>query len=343
MNNSHNKPVNIVIDAMSPSKSLVNLALTTRDFAAQNPEVNLALVGDQEEIKAALNDNISSNLSIIASDYVVQIDDSPDIVAHRSDSSMAKALLELINGNSNVLISNGSVKHLAASCLYNLPKTNNLFKPGLCLIEKTLNHHLVLIDYFINKTLSSREMFQFATIGQLLSTCLFNLEKSTVGLLNNGTEETKGLEAINECAALAKQSHLFSQFCGFVEANNQSANRPDVLVSDGYSNDLAFASKISALKAIKKQIKLLLSHPQLANENAALAKKLMPSLIYDVCATALVIGVNQPCFSISDNDSVANYKFALEQASAIVKSDFYQKLDGTIAQTNDFLKGANQT
>ena len=201
-------------------------------------------VGDQAEIKAALDDhpNLNAASEILHTDDTVSADEKPSQALRSSKkTSMGMAVNAVKSGDVSAAVSAGNTGALMAISKLALRTMPGIHRPALAALLPTMkDSDVVMLDLGANAECDSRNLVQFAVMGAAYSRIMHGFDKPSVKLLNIGTEDAKGTGTIQEAAsALRSADGLQINFGGFTEADKISTGATDVVVCDGFSGNVA--------------------------------------------------------------------------------------------------------
>ncbi len=203
-------------------------------FAQQHPETDLLLVGAPGVLPA----QYPPNITFLEASDVVAMDDRPAFaLRHRRESSMWKALAAVAEGRADACVSAGNTGALMAIGKYLLDTFDGVDRPAICKPVPTSRGVSYVLDLGANVECSARQLLQFGLMGSVLAATA-GADSPTVGLLNIGSEETKGNDEIREAAALMEASP-FINYHGYVEGDGIFAGVVDVVVCDGFVGNVA--------------------------------------------------------------------------------------------------------
>ena len=202
------------------------------------------LVGDETRIKAALEDhpNMRGASEILHADDVVQGDERPTQALRRArTTSMGLAIDAVKRGDAGGAVSGGNTGALMAMAKLALRTMPGIDRPALAALMPTLgDDDMVMLDLGANTDCDARNLVQFAIMGAAYSRIVTGRDAPRVRLLNIGTEENKGTEQLQDAAAqLRAATGLHMSFDGFIEPNHMSTGDVDVVVTDGFSGNIA--------------------------------------------------------------------------------------------------------
>ncbi len=234
----------IAIDAMGgdggPARMLAGCALALK----RAPDLRFLLVGDEGEIRAIL----AGHAALAAASEIrhaadrISGDDKPSQAIRRAKtSSMGLAIAAVKAGEAGAALSSGNTGALMAMSKLALRTMPGIDRPALAAIMPTLGaNDVVMLDLGANTECDANNLVQFALMGAAYSRTALEIAQPRVALLNIGTEELKGTDELKEAAAaLRAQSALPFEFIGNIEADRINRGAVDVVVSDGFSGNIA--------------------------------------------------------------------------------------------------------
>lgn len=234
----------IAIDAMGGDEGVrvmvEGAALARRDHA----DFQFLLVGDQERIERALESHpgMAGASEILHCDDVISGDEQPSKAIRRAKTtSMGLAVNAVKEGAAGAAVSAGNTGALMAMSKIALRTLPGIDRPALAALMPTLEpHDVVMLDLGANTEADARNLVQFAVMGAAYSRIVNGFESPSVRLLNIGTEEIKGTEALRDAAAqLTEATGLAMNFDGFVESDKINRGETHVVVTDGFSGNIA--------------------------------------------------------------------------------------------------------
>lgn len=234
----------IAIDAMGGDEGVRVMIEGAAIARRSHDRFKFLLVGDEARIKTALEShpNLRAASEILHSDDVVGGDEKPTQALRRAKTtSMGMAINAVKTGHAGAAVSAGNTGALMAMAKLALRTMPGIDRPALSALMPTLgDNDVVMLDLGANTDCDARNLVQFAIMGAAYSRIVTGRERPRVRLLNIGTEEGKGTEALRDAAAQLKtHAELSLQFDGFVEADKINRGDVDVVVSDGFSGNIA--------------------------------------------------------------------------------------------------------
>jgi phosphate acyltransferase len=155
------------------------------------------------------------------------------------DTSMRLAIEAVKAGRASAAVSAGNTGALMALAKFVLKTLPGIERPAIASLMPTRRSETVFLDLGANAECDADNLVQFAVMGEVFARAVLGVTKPTVGLLNIGTEELKGHDTIREAAAALRASHLPIEFRGFVEGTDLTSGKVDVVVTDGFTGNVA--------------------------------------------------------------------------------------------------------
>lgn len=246
------RKLTIAVDAMGgdhgPRVTVPAALKSARDY----PNLNLILVGDEVLLRKALQgreEKFSGRIRIEHAPEVVEMTESPSkALRGKKQSSMRIAINLVKDGVADACVSAGNTGALMAIAKFVLKTIPGVDRPAIIAMLPSRTGHTHVLDLGANVDCSAEHLMQFAVMGYELVKAVENRDHPRVGLLNIGEEEIKGNEQVKKAAKLLSETHI--NFIGFVEGNDIFSGEVDVVVTDGFTGNVA-------LKAIEGFAKLL--------------------------------------------------------------------------------------
>ncbi|HEY0112438.1 MAG TPA: phosphate acyltransferase PlsX [Allosphingosinicella sp.] len=237
----------IAIDAMGgdigPAVMLAGAARARR----RRQDLSFLLFGDQQAIAAELSkhEDLAGACEVVHTDDVITAEDKPSQAIRRAKTtSMGRTIAAVKSGDANAAVSAGNTGALMAMAKLALRTMPGIHRPALAALLPTLGENdMVMLDLGANTECDTQNLVQFAIMGAAYARVVLELERPRVQLLNIGTEELKGTDELKDAAAILRDAeYLGLSFDGFIEADKISRGDVDVVVTDGFSGNIALKS-----------------------------------------------------------------------------------------------------
>jgi glycerol-3-phosphate acyltransferase PlsX len=210
-------------------------------------DLSFILFGDEQSLKQELagRPELSSVAEIVHCEDVIAATDKPSQAIRRTKTtSMGKAILAVKEGEAQATVSAGNTGALMSMAKLSLRTMPGIDRPALAALLPTLGENdLVMLDLGANTECDTQNLVQFAVMGAAYARVVLDLDRPRVQLLNIGTEELKGTDELKEAAAILREAdYLGMRFDGFIEGDKLSRGDVDVIVTDGFSGNIALKS-----------------------------------------------------------------------------------------------------
>lgn len=332
--------ITLSIDAMGGDVGLGVTVPAAAAFLAKQPNANLIMVGDAEQIRAdllALNAPMN-RVEIIHATQVVEMDEAPQMaLKNKKDSSMRVAIEQVKSGKAQAAVSAGNTGALMATARFVLKTLNGVERPAIAKFLPAQDGHLTLmLDLGANADCTAEQLFQFAVMGsELFSALKPNRAPARVGLLNIGTEDIKGTEAVKQTFKLLKDSSL--NFIGNIEGNAVFTGEVDVIVADGFVGNIVLKTIEGAVKFMGNEIRQEFHRNMFTKLGGLAAKPALNGFKQKLDPRrfngAIFLGLRGVVIKSHGGTDAVGFAYALEEAYHEAQADSLQKIqDGVAAQ-----------
>jgi len=235
----------IAVDAMGGDEGVRVMVEGAALARRRHERFKFLLVGDEARIKTALekHPNLRASSEILHADGVISGEEKPGQALRRAKgTSMGRAIEAVKNGDAGAAVSGGNTGALMAIAKLSLRTMPGIDRPALAALLPTLgDNDVVMLDLGANTECNSRNLVQFAVMGSAYARVATGRERPRLRLLNIGTEEIKGTDLLRDAAAILKAAadDLDISFDGFTEADKLCRGDVDVVVTDGFSGNIA--------------------------------------------------------------------------------------------------------
>jgi len=222
------------------------------------PTTKFLLFGDEARIKPALAKwpKLAEQSEIRHTDKEILGTDKPSQALRRGrDSSMGLAIAAVKAGEADVAVSAGNTGALMAMAKFTLRTKPGIDRPALVSMMPTARGESVMLDLGANTESTSENLVQFAVMGAAFARTVLGLERPRVGLLNIGVEELKGTEQLKEAGQLLRQADVPMEFAGYTEGDRITQGEMDVVVTDGFTGNVALKTAEGTAKLVAELMK----------------------------------------------------------------------------------------
>jgi len=329
--------INIAVDAMggdgSPKKIIDGIIHNHKS----NKENFFKIFGDENQIQKYINKKIDKNFyEIVHTRNVVKSTDSPLEAAKRGkDTSMWLSIESVKNRKSDIVISAGNTGALLVISKLNLKMIENIDKPALSALWPNKKGMSVVLDLGANIECSSKNLVDFSIMGASLYKSLYPNETPNVALLNIGSEELKGNEIIKETFQKLNEKKINNfNFAGYIEGNELMNGEVNVIVSDGFTGNVALKTAEGTANFITSELKEALSGTLLGKISSLLnitnLKKFKKRLDPRLYNGAIFIGLDAPVVKSHGGTDFIGFSNSLDVCNRIIKGNLIDKIKDNI-------------
>ncbi len=226
----------------------------------RNLNYKYLIFGNASKIKHSLSKfkSLRNVTQIINCEQFVSMDDIPsEVIKEKQNSSMSMAVSSVSNKDSDAVLSFGNTGALMTYALLKIKSLSKIRRPSIASIWPNLNGDSIILDLGANTKLDSRFLVDNALLGSSLASILFKIDNPSVGLLNVGVEENKGNDEVKIAAENLKElsANNIINYKGFVEGNDISVGKTNVVVTDGFTGNVALKTAEGTAKMIQTNLK----------------------------------------------------------------------------------------
>ncbi|HSF90587.1 MAG TPA: phosphate acyltransferase PlsX [Paracoccaceae bacterium] len=332
----------ISIDAMGGdlgvSAIIKGMALSVKD----NPEIGFIVHGDAAEIEKLLKKRpeLAAVTVVRGTEKVVSMEDKPSrILRNGKGTSMWSALEAVEHAEATVAVSCGNTGALMALSMLRLRKAPGVNRPAIAVLWPSRNPsgYNVMLDVGADIRADAEDLLQYALMGASYARNGLGLEKPRVGLLNVGTEEHKGHTELHEAAELLTKAQAANGFdyVGFVEGSDLPSDRVDIVVTDGFTGNIALKTGEGTAKLIREFLRDAFSHTPLARLAALFAmaslRRLQQRIDPRRVNGGVFLGLNGTVVKSHGSADATGVAAAVRLAFNLAKSGFSEKLAARVA------------
>ena len=328
----------IILDAMggdnAPEAPVMGAVEAAKAYGAE-----IVLVGRGDEILEVLKkngiENLPSGMEISHADDVVDMHDDPASVIHkRKNSSMVLGLRMLAEGKGDAFVSAGSTGALLTGATLLVKRVKGIRRAAMAPSMPTKTGGKVIIcDCGANAECTPEFLLQFGLVGSAYAKNVHGVEKPRVGLLNIGTEDTKGTQLQKDAYALLQQAGEkgLIHFVGNVEARSVPLGEVDVVVCDGFSGNVLLKTIEGTALFMGSLLKRMFRKNVFSKVGYLLCKsgvsELMKMMDYREIGGTQFLGIKKPVIKAHGSSDVLAFRNAIRQAEEAAKADFSAELE----------------
>jgi len=298
--------------------------------------IELIVVGDQAELQDLVTRIVGENsrLKIVHASEIVGMSEPPvDVLRKKKDSSMRVAINLVKEGSADACVSSGNTGALMATSKFVLKMLPSIDRPAFITELPAKGGTVHMLDLGANTQATPEQLFQYAMMGSIVTSDIVGLDRPRIALLNIGAEDIKGHDTVRAAAALLKESTL--NYVGFIEGDDLFSGKADVVVTDGFTGNVALKTIEGAVGLVKYFLKRAFTRNWFAKLQALLAIRVLKSLAAEMDSRkyngATLVGLNGIVIkSHGSADSVA-FQHAIDTAIVEIRNQLPQQI-GSLLQ-----------
>lgn len=325
----------IILDAMGGDNA-PDATIKGAIKAIEEIESEIILVGNEEIINSKIKEfygkeniaEITDRVKIHNTTETIEMEDIPtQAIKQKKDSSMVVGFNLLKHEEGDVFISAGNSGALLTGATLLVGRIKGVDRPAMAPMLPSYKKGLLLMDAGANTNCKPLNLLQFAQMANIYLKKIHNIEKPVIGLLNIGTEETKGNELIRESYQLIKEKakEYDMNFIGNVEGREAFTGEIDAIITDGFTGNVFLKTVEGLGKFVKKSLTENLKRNVFTTLGAIPAmpaiKKFAKSMDYKEYGGALFLGVKKPIVKAHGSSDEYLFYFTIKQAEKFVKSN----------------------
>ena len=270
-------PVRIAVDVMGGDRGAETAIPGAACALERHPEIRYLLFGDERVVRPLLDaaPDLGERSSFMHTDIAVRMEDKPSQALRqgRRRSSTWLAIDAVKTGAADVAVSAGNTGVLMAMAKLHLKTMAGIERPAIAAIWPTLRGESIVLDVGATIGADAQQLVDNAVMGGAMARALFEIERPSVGLLNIGVEEVKGLEEIREAGRILREMNLPALgYYGFVEGNDLGKGTVDVVVTEGFTGNIALKTAEGTARQIAEYLRSAMSRTWSARFGYLLAK-----------------------------------------------------------------------
>ena len=327
----------IIIDAMGGDNAPGEIVKGALAAAAKHPEWEIALVGREAEVRAAMGGQAPANVSVVNATEVIEICDDPATAFKRKkDSSITVGMNLLTAGEGDAFVSAGSTGALLSAAILLVKRIQGIRRAALCPVIPTAAGQAVLIDCGANAKCTAEYLLQFAYLGSFYASHVLGIENPRVGLLNIGAEPSKGdplrLETWPELQAAGERGEI--NFIGNIEAKEAIKGGCDVIVADGYSGNIMLKTIEGVGSYLGGEVKKLFLQSTKTKIAGLLVKSglraFKAQLDPDRVGGTAFLGISKPVIKAHGSSGARAIENAVYQAARVAESGIIAEIQANV-------------
>ncbi|HEY4192744.1 MAG TPA: phosphate acyltransferase PlsX, partial [Mesorhizobium sp.] len=327
------RELTISIDAMGGDAGPEIVVAALLRSLERHPGTGVLLHGDEAILAPLLacTPKLKNRVTLRHAPERVTMEDKPSQIVRRGqNTSMWRAIECVKKGEAQAAISAGNTGALMAMSMLQLRTIEGISRPAIASIWPTMRGRTVVLDVGANVTATAEQLVDFAVMGEAFAHAVLNLERPVVGLLNVGSEEMKGNDAVRGAAHILRNAKLPIAFHGFVEGNDITQGVVDVVVTDGFTGNIALKTAEGAAKLVSQYLRQALRRSLLGMVGAFFSQGALNTLRRNLdpraSAGGIFLGLNGVVVKAHGGTDAIGFAGALDMAIDMAQADINARI-----------------
>jgi glycerol-3-phosphate acyltransferase PlsX len=334
------RPVTLSLDVMGGDRGPEVVVPGAELALVRCPDLRYLLFGDEAAVRPLVEarPRLAAASEIRHCDVAVRMDDKPSQALRygRWRSSMWRAIEAAKTGEADAAISAGNTGALMAMAKFCLKTMSDVERPAIAAIWPTLRGDSIVLDMGATIGADAEQLVDFAILGGAMARAVLGLDRPSVGLLNIGVEEVKGLDAIREAGQLLREADLpHLAYHGFVEGDDVGQGTVDVVVTEGFSGNIALKTAEGTARQIAAYLKASIDRSLLSRIGYLLARpafeRLKEKMDPRKSNGGVFLGLNGIVVKSHGGTDAEGFASAVELGHDMVRNDLRTKIAHDLA------------
>ncbi len=303
----------------------------------KHANLELVLVGDERELGELVASIVGteSRLRIQHASEVVGMSEAPvEALRRKKDSSMRVAINLVKSGEADACVSAGNTGALMATAKFVLKMLPGIDRPAIITELPAIGGSLHMLDLGANTQGSAEHLFQYAVMGSIVSSDILGIERPKIALLNIGAEDTKGHGTVKDAAAKLQDSTL--NYVGFIEGSDLFSGKADVVVTDGFTGNVALKTMEGTVDLAKYYLRRAFSRSWITKLQALLAGSVLRKLASEMDSRnyngATLVGLNGIVIKSHGSADAYAFQHAIDTAIVEVRNQLPQQIGALLQE-----------
>jgi glycerol-3-phosphate acyltransferase PlsX len=334
--------ITVALDAMGGDIG-PDMVIPGAELAAiRHPQFRFLLFGDCTRIEPLLSQqpHLKAKSEIRHTDIQIAMTDKPSQALRRGRgrSSMWQAIEAVREGDAQVAVSAGNTGALMAMAKFVLKTMPGISRPAMAAIWPTLRGESIVLDVGATIGADAQQLIEFSLMGEAMARCLWGVERPTVGLLNIGVEEIKGVEQVKEAGKLLRDLGLPLEYAGFIEGDDIGRGTVDVVVTEGFTGNIALKTAEGTANQLSTYLKLSLNRTLMSRIGAFLARAAFDALRERMDPRkhngGVLLGLNGIVVKSHGGTDALGFATAIDIAVEMARNNLVAKIAADVAEMN---------
>jgi len=335
--------IRIALDAMGGDTGPAVVLPAAAMALERRPDIRFLLYGDRNAIAPYLSGEpgLSDRAEIFHTDVAVKMSDKPSqaLRTGRRVSSMWQAIEAVKTGAADCVISAGNTGALMAMSKFCLHTMAPIDRPAIAALWPTLRGESIVLDVGATIGGDEQHLVDLAVMGAAMARIVFDIDSPTVGLLNVGTEEIKGVEEVKAAGRLLREANLPNmRYHGFVEGDDLGKGAVDVFVTEGFTGNIALKTAEGTARQFGQYLREALGHSLMSRIGFLFARKALDAMRDRMAPRAsggVFLGLDGVAIKAHGGADADSYAGAIELGYDMVRQELLAKIREMIAQASE--------
>ena len=333
--------VRIALDAMGGDHGAAVVVPGAELSLSRHPGIEFLLFGDRAVVEPLLEarPRLKAAAQLVHTDVAVKMHDKPSQALRKGrwKSSMWLAIDAVRKGEADAAVSAGNTGALMAMAKFNLRTMARIERPAIAALWPTLRGESIVLDLGASIGADAGHLVDLAAMGGAMARVLFGLERPTVGLLNIGVEEVKGLEEVREAGRILREGHWPQiEYAGFVEGDDIGKGTVDVVVTEGFAGNIALKAAEGTARQLAQILKREMSRTLATRLGYLLARGAFRALSDKMDPRksngGVFLGLNGIVIKSHGGTDAEGFAYAVDLGYDMVRHDLLAKIGQTLAR-----------
>ena len=327
------RALTVSIDAMGGDAGPGVVVSALLKAIQRHGDVRFVLHGDEAQLSqlVARHAILKARCAISHAPDRVSMEDKPSHVLRRGkDTSMWHTIQCVKDGDADVAVSAGNTGALMAVSMFGLGIIEGISRPAIAVLWPTLKGQTVVLDVGANVSATEEQLVDFAVMGEAFAHVLLGLAKPTVGILNVGAEEQKGNDGVKGAAQILRNSNLPMAFHGFVEGDDIAKGTVDVVVTDGFTGNIALKTAEGTARLVGSYLRQALKRGLLSRIGAVIASGALSTVRRKLDPRAqnggIFLGLNGVVVKSHGGADAVGFASAIDMAIDMARADINARI-----------------
>src|SRR5271167_2672994 len=335
--------VRIALDAMGGDQGPAVVVAGADLALTRHPETEFLFVGNSVLIAPFVDARpaLKAHSKLIHTDIAVRMEDKPSQALRygRWKSSMWLAVDAVKKGDADMVLSGGNTGALMAMSKFNLKTLPGIERPAIAALWPTLRGESIVLDVGASIGADAAHLVDLAVIGAATARILFGLDRPTVGLLNIGVEEVKGLEQVREAGRILREEDFPDlDYRGFVEGDDIGRGKVDVVVTEGFAGNIALKAAEGTARQIGEYLKGAMTRSLGARIGYLFARSAFRQLRQRMdprrANGGVFLGLNGIVIKSHGGTDAEGFAAAIELGHGVVRDDLLAKVTAALGRSH---------